>query len=79
LANFILGGLFFYIALPILETILSAFCTRIEQYKAKCGVEIAKYNSQIAQINMGEEPTSACPIGFQYNEAEEDDEESYED
>ena len=52
---------------------MSAICARIEQYKAKCGLKIAEYNSKIAQINMGEEQTVSHPIGFQYTPREEDD------
>ena len=77
--HFILGGLFLYILLPILESGMSAICTRIEQYKAKCGLKIAEYNSKIAQINMGEEQAASHLIGFQYTPLEEEDEEYYED
>ena len=58
---------------------MSAICTRIEQYKAKCGLKIAEYNSKIAQINMDQEVTATSQIGFQYTPTEEDDEEDYED
>ena len=58
---------------------MSAICTRIEQYKAKCGLKIAEYNSKIAQINMGEEQAASHLIGFQYTPLEEEDEEYYED
>ena len=63
--------------LPILESFVGAICTRIEQYKAKCGVKIAEYNSQITQINMGEEVGATHPIGFQFTP--EEGEEIYED
>ena len=79
MTNFILGGLFLYILLPILESILGAICTRIEQYKAKCGVKIAEYNNKITQLNMGVEQESARqPIGF-CTSIDEDDEEEYEE
>ena len=58
---------------------MSAICTRIEQYKAKCGLKIAEYNSKITQINLGEEQVVTHPIGFRYTPTEEDDEEVYED
>ena len=58
---------------------MSAICTRIEQYKAKCGLKIAEYNSKIAQINMDQEVTTTSQIGFQYTPTEEDDEEEYDD
>lgn len=72
--NFILGGLFLYILLPILESFMSAICSRVEVYKASCGLKIAEYNSKIAQLSMGEEQdVVAHPIGFQYTPEEEDD------
>lgn len=61
---FMLGGIFFYILLPILEDIVSVIGTKIEQYKAKCGVKIAEYNEQIAQIHKGK--TTQNPIGFKH-------------
>ena len=75
--EFIMGGLFLYLLLPILESLMTAICAVIEVLKAKCGVKIAKYNSEISQINLEHEGPVANPIGFQYTPPEEDDE--YED
>jgi hypothetical protein len=45
----------------------------------KCNVKIAEYNSQITQINLGEEVSSSNPIGFCYTPTEKEDEQVYED
>ena len=80
MVEFLLGGIFLYICLPILESFMSAVCTVIEVFKAKCSVQIAKYNDQISQINLGNNDSSvAHPIGFQYIPVEEEDDEMYED
>ncbi len=72
--NFFLGMIFIYVALPILESITSAICTRIEQYRAKCNVKITEYNKQIQQINSStNSPVARSPIGFKYVEEEEDE------
>lgn len=76
--EFLIGGLFLYILLPILESIMSAICTVIEVFKAKCSVKITEYNSKISQINSTIDSPVAHPIGFQYTPVEEEDEE-YED
>ena len=52
MVEFLMGGIFLYILLPILESIMSAICTVIEVFKAKCSVKITEYNSKIAQINL---------------------------
>ena len=78
MVEFLLGGLFLYICLPILESLMSAICTVIEVFKAKCSVKITKYNSEIAEINMALDSPTAHSIGFQYT-PEEEDEEEYED
>ena len=57
---------------------MSAICTRIEQYKAKCGVKIAEYNAQISQLNLGEE-TQVNVIGFSTQNSEEEEEIDYEE
>lgn len=77
--EFLMGGLFLYILLPIVESIMSATCTAIEVFKAKCSVKITEYNSKIAQINSVIDGPVAHPIGFQYTPVEEEDEEEYED
>ena len=70
--NFLLGMIFITVALPILECITSAACTRIEEYKAKHGVQIAKYNREMAQCD--ENKKSSHPIGFTISTEEEEDE-----
>ena len=75
--EFLMGGLFLYILLPILESIMSAICTIIEVFKAKCNVKIT--NSKISQINSAIDGPVTHPIGFQYTSVEEEDEEYYED
>ena len=54
---------------------MSAVCARIEQYKAKCSVKIAEYNSQISQLNnlMSEPPAHAIGFSTQISEEEEID------
>ena len=79
MTNFLLGILFAYILLPILESITNSICTAIEIIRAKCSLKITEYNSKIAQINMSEEAPVAHPIGFHYTPTEEEDEEEYED
>ena len=76
--EFLMGGLFLYILLPILESIMSTICTVFEVLKAKCNVKITEYNSKISQINAAIDGPVAHPIGFQYTPVEEEDEE-YED
>ena len=66
MVEFLMGGIFLYILLPILESIMSAICTVIEVFKAKCSVKITEYNSKIAQINLQDESPPAHPIGFHY-------------
>ena len=71
--NFFLGMMFMYVALPILETITSAICTAIEVYRAKCNVKITEYNKLIQQINSDKEaPVARSPIGFKYEEEEDE-------
>ena len=72
--EFLMGGLFLYILLPILESIMSAICTVIEVFKAKCSVKITEYNSKISQINSTIDGPVTHPIGFQYIPVEEEDE-----
>ena len=79
MVEFLMGGLFLYILLPILESIMSAICTVIEVFKAKCSVKITEYNSKISQINSAIDGPVAHPIGFQYTPVEGEDEEYYED
>lgn len=79
MVNFILGGLFLYFLLPILESTVGAICTVIEAFKAKWSVKITEYNSEITQINLELEKPVTRPIGFQYTPIEEEDEEDNED
>ena len=74
MVEFLLGGLFLYILLPILESFMSAICIAIEVFKTKCGVKIAEYNSKIAQVNSAIDDPVAHPIGFHYTLTEEDEE-----
>ena len=68
---FILGILFAYIILPVLESMMGVICTILEEYKAAHGVNIAKYNYQVSKIGL-DDTRAAHPIGFQI--PEEDDE-----
>ena len=78
--EFLLGGIFFYLILPILESIMSVICSVLEIFKAKCNLKITEYNSKISEINYQQEEFSvAHPIGFNYTPVEEEDEEDYED
>ena len=80
MVEFLLGGIFLYICLPILESIMSVICSALEVLKAKCGVKIAESNSKISQINYPKEDISVThPIGFNYTPVEEEDDEYYED
>ena len=73
MVEFLMGGMFFYILLPILESLMSGICTIIEVFKAKWNVKIAKYNHQIS--NIAEDSTvTRHPIGFQATSIEEEDE-----
>lgn len=65
----ILGILFIDICLPILEAFCGCICTRCEQYKAKCAVEINRYN---AMTEIAMQP-QANRIGFETNFEEEFD------
>lgn len=77
--EFLLGGIFFYLILPILESIMSVICSVLEIFKAKCNLKITEYNSKISEINyQQEEFPVAHPIGFNYTPVEEEDEEDYE-
>lgn len=78
MVEFLMGGIFLYIILPILESFMSAICTVFEVFKAKCSVKITEYNSKIAQINLQDDNPVTRSIGFQYIPPEED-EENYED
>ena len=78
MTNFVLGMLFIYILIPILESVVSLICSALEVLKAKCNLKITKYNNQITKISLETEGPVAHPIGFQYTPIEED-EEYYED
>ena len=78
MTNFILGMLFIYILIPILESIVGLICSALEVLKAKCNLKITKYNNQITKISLETDGPIAHPIGFQYT-PEEEDEEYYED
>lgn len=79
MVEFLLGGIFLYICLPILESVMSVICSALEILKAKCNLKITEYNSKISQINYPKEDISvAHPIGFHYTPIEEEDEEDYE-
>lgn len=68
---FMLGILFISCLLPVLESLTSCLCTRLEEYKAKRAVYINKYNNNIIEAN---ESTDICnPIGFQITETTSDD------
>ena len=76
---FLIGILFAYMFLPIIESITGVICTYLEALKAKGGLIITKTNNQISKINSEAEQVDTCQIGFQYTTSEEDDEEDYED
>lgn len=80
MVEFLLGGMFLYIILPILESIMSVICSALEILKAKCNLKITEYNSKISQINYPKEDIPVTqPIGFYYTPVEKEDEEEYED
>ena len=69
---FLLGIVFAYMGLPILETLTSAICLRLEEYKAKHSVQINRYNLTIEEENSTVTSLSN-PIGFVYNTEEENE------
>lgn len=73
MVEFLMGGIFLYILLPILESFMSAICTAIEVFKGKCNVKIAEYNHQINHV-AEPQPVTHHPIGFQTTSIEEEDE-----
>lgn len=60
---FILGIFFVDLILPLLESLFGVLCIKLEVLKAKCSVEINKYNLMIEKDTA----PSTNPIGFMYN------------
>ena len=60
---FILGIFFVDLILPLLESLFGVLCIKLEVLKAKCSVEINKYNLMIEKDTS----PSTNPIGFMYN------------
>ena len=58
---------------PLIDGITSTILSGLEALKGYFGMKIAKYNHQIKKISL-EEPDIKNPIGFQYNDQEEEDE-----
>lgn len=71
--NFIIGGMFFYFLLPILESLMGLICAFIDQFRAKCSVKIAEYQSLREKVALGEEPVRSNPIGFHIPSEEEEE------
>lgn len=75
---FLLGIIFTFVILPILESLTSAICLRIDEYKAKRSVQINRYNIIIEQENNNMGTSTAHPIGFVNNEETEVEDDDYE-
>lgn len=75
---FLLGIIFAFIILPILESLTSAICLRIDEYKAKHSVQINRYNITIEQENNNITTSKTYPIGFINNEETEVEDDDYE-
>jgi ABC-type Na+ efflux pump permease subunit len=67
---FIAGITFIILILPLLQGLSDIFVVSIEVFKAKQGVKIANYNSQVVEINSRLEPSSPQAIGFQMSNEE---------
>ena len=76
--NFFLGMMFIYILLPILENFVNVICAYFEVLKAKCSLKISEYNNKISKNELDFRASTTRPMGFQYIETEED-EEDYEE
>ena len=64
---FLLGALFIYFIIPIIDNILHIFQGIVEVYTAKCNLKIAEANEKIAELHAkGSKPTTH-KIGFQSN------------
>ncbi len=67
---FICGVAFAEWIIPVIDSLVSLFCTWIETRKGQCAVTIAKLQNTL------EEPTEKSPaIGFEWVNEEEGDEE----
>lgn len=67
---FICGVAFAEWIIPVIDSLVSLFCTWIETRKGRCAVTIAKLQNTL------EEPTEKSPaIGFEWVNEEEGDEE----
>lgn len=74
------GMLFYIIAIPVIESIVSLIETALKAKEYQISVKIAEYTSEIAKIQSDEEDISAASaIGFAMPEEieyyEEDDDE----
>lgn len=75
--NFLLGAMFVYLAIPLLDDFLHLIQGGVEVWTAKCNLKISEYNHKIAELSK-EKPSITRRIGFQ-STPEEEDEEHYED
>ena len=64
--NFLMGGIFLYMCLPILESLTSVICSVLEIFKAQCNLKITECNNKMSNINNP--PKDKHSIGFQDEE-----------
>jgi hypothetical protein len=62
--DFILGVVFIEVVIPFLETAMTAITIKLEAYKSKKSVEIAKNNRIIQQLSDETEEEPKNFIGF---------------
>jgi hypothetical protein len=77
LINFLLGAMFVYLLLPLLDDFLHVIHGMIEVYTAKCNLKISEYTHQISELGAKNTSTTH-KIGFRDEEPEKEDE-NYED
>ena len=59
---------------PLIDGLASLFLTMIETLKGYFGVKVAKYNKQLLEIGEEENVKTINPIGFTFEENQEEDE-----
>ena len=59
---------------PLIDGITAVILSGLEALKGYFGMKIAEYNNRIRKISL-QEPDIKNPIGFQYNDQEEEEDE----
>lgn len=77
---FLLGAVFMYFLLPVMDGLLTMYTGLIEVFKSKCNLKISEHNSKISEITEKlNKPSITRKIGFQIEDPIEEDDEVYED